>query len=149
MRNGELEGFTAKLIILMLGTNNINRNPNAEIVEGLKLIVQEFRQRQPQAKVLVLGVFPRGASPDNPYRAAIREINELLAPIADGENVFFMDIGQAFLEPDGSMSTEVMPDGLHPSALGYRIWADAIKDTVYDLLGLPESARPAGCPAGA
>ena len=61
MQNGELDGYKAKLIVLMLGTNNINRNPNDEIVDGDRLIVEEFRKRQPQAKVLILGIFPRAA----------------------------------------------------------------------------------------
>ena len=134
MQNGELEGFKAKLIVLMLGTNNINRNPVDEIVDGNRLIVEEFKKRQPQAKVLVLGVFPRGATADNPFRATIREMNEKLAKLADNRQVFFKDIGATFLEPDGSMSTEVMPDGLHPSAKGYQIWADAIRDDVKRLM---------------
>ena len=54
MQNGELDGFQAKLIVLMLGTNNINRNPNAEIADGNRAIIAEFQKRQPQAKVLVL-----------------------------------------------------------------------------------------------
>src|SRR6185503_17136636 len=65
MQNGELEGFKAKLIVLMLGTNNINRNPNDEIVDGDRLIIEEFKKRQPQAKVLLLGIFPRNADPAN------------------------------------------------------------------------------------
>ena len=134
MQNGELEGFKAKLIVLMLGTNNINRNPNAEIAEGDKLIVQEFRKRQPQAKVLILGVFPRGADPANPFRPAIKEINGHLAQLADGKDVFYMDIGDKFLDPDGTLSTEIMPDGLHPNLKGYGIWAAAIKDKVAELM---------------
>ena len=134
MQNGELEGFKAKLIVLMLGTNNINRNPNAEIAEGDRLIVQEFRKRQPQAKVLILGVFPRGADPANPFRPAIKEINGRLAQLADGKDVFYMDIGDKFLEPNGTLSTEIMPDGLHPNLKGYGIWAAAIKDKVAELM---------------
>lgn len=134
MRNGELEGFRAKLIVHMLGTNNINRNTNADIVEGNRLILEEFRKRQPQAKVLLLGIFPRGEAPDNPYRAAIAEINEGLSRLADNQNVFYMDIGDVFLEPDGTLTTEIMPDGLHPSEAGYQRWAEAIIDTVHRLM---------------
>jgi lysophospholipase L1-like esterase len=134
MRNGELEGYEAKLIVHMLGTNNINRNTNADIVEGNRLILEEFKKQQPQAKVLLLGVFPRGEEPDNPFRASIREINDGLAQLADNQQVFFMDIGPAFLEADGTLSTEVMPDGLHPNTHGYQIWADAIIDRVHELM---------------
>lgn len=134
MRNGELEGFKAKLIVFMLGTNNIGRNANADIAAGDRAIIEEFRKRQPQAKVLVLGVFPRGAAPGTPARNAIAEINSHLATLADNQNVFYMDIGPAFLEPDGTLSVEVMADGLHPTPKGYALWAAAINDKVRDLM---------------
>jgi N-acetylglucosamine-6-sulfatase len=134
MQNGELDGFKAKLIVLMLGTNNINRNANDDIAEGDRAIVNEFLKRQPQAKVLLLGVFPRGAAADNPFRASIKAINAKLATIADNKRVFYMDIGDRFLAPDGTLPTDVMPDGLHPNAAGYRIWADAIRARVRELM---------------
>jgi lysophospholipase L1-like esterase len=134
MQNGELEGFKAKLIVLMLGTNNINRNPVDEIVDGNRLIIEEFRKRQPQANVLLLGVFPRNADPANPVRATIKEMNSKLEKLADNNKVFFMDIGDKFLTTDGTLSTEVMGDGLHPTAKGYQIWADAIIDKVKALM---------------
>jgi lysophospholipase L1-like esterase len=134
MQNGELEGFKAKLIVLMLGTNNINRNPVDEIVDGDRLIIEEFKKRQPQAKVLLLGIFPRNADPANSLRATIKEINGKLAKLADNKQVFYMDIGDKFLTADGTLTTEVMNDGLHPTAKGYQIWADAIKDQVKTLM---------------
>ena len=134
MQNGELDGFQAKLIVLMLGTNNINRNANDDIAEGDRAIVNEFLKRQPQAKVLLLGVFPRGAAADNPFRASIKAINEKLATIADNQRVFYMDIGDKFLAADGTLSTEIMPDGLHPNLQGYKIWADAIHARVTELM---------------
>ena len=134
MQNGELEGFKARLIVHMLGTNNINRNPVDEIVDGNRLILEEFRKRQPQAKVLLLGVFPRGAAADNPFRATIKEMNAKLAALADNKQVFFKDIGDKFLTSDGALPADVMPDGLHPNAKGYQIWADAIRDDVKRLM---------------
>jgi lysophospholipase L1-like esterase len=134
MQNGELEGFKARLIVLMLGTNNINRNPVDEIVDGNRLIIEEFKKRQPQAKVLVLGVFPRNADPASPLRATIKEMNGKLAKLADNKQVFFKDIGEKFLTPDGTLTQEIMPDGLHPSAKGYQVWADAIIGDVKTLM---------------
>jgi lysophospholipase L1-like esterase len=134
MQNGELEGFKAKLIVLMLGTNNIGRNPNDEIVDGDRLIIEEFKKRQPQAKVLLLGIFPRNADAANPLRATIKEINSKLAKLADNKQVFYMDIGDKFLAADGTLTTEIMADGLHPTAKGYQIWADAILPQVRTLM---------------
>ena len=131
----ELEGYKAKLIVLMLGTNNISRkNSNDEIVEGDRLIVEEFRKRQPQAKVLILGIFPRAVQPTDPYRASIKDINSKLAKLADNKNVFFMDIGDKFLTSDGTLTPEIMPDALHPNFRGYQIWADAISSRVRQLM---------------
>jgi lysophospholipase L1-like esterase len=135
VQNGELEGFEARLIVHMLGTNNINRNENADIVAGNAAIVAEYRARQPQAQILLLGVFPRGAEADTPMRASIAEINQGLADLAESDsNVHFMDIGEVFLEPDGTLSTDVFPDGLHPNEEGYRRWAGAIVDPVHELM---------------
>ena len=134
MQNGELDTFKAKLIVMMLGTNNINRNPNEDIVEGDRLIIEEFKKRQPQAKVLLLGIFPRAREATDPYRASIKDINSKLARLADNKQVFYMDIGEKFLTPEGALTAEIMPDALHPNFRGYRIWAEAIAPRVKELM---------------
>jgi lysophospholipase L1-like esterase len=140
MQNGELEGYSPKAMMLMIGTNNLggrNRTPNtpAEIAMGVATIVNTFRVTFPDARVLLLGVFPRGAEPTDPYRESIRQINALIANLDDSANVRFMDIGERFLEPDGSISVEVMADGLHPTERGYEIWAEAVMPTFREMLG--------------
>jgi len=134
MQNGELDGYKARLIVLMLGTNNINRNPNDQIVDGDRLIVEEFKKRQPQAKVLILGIFPRAVQATDPYRASIKDINSKLAKLADGKQVYYLDIGEKFLTADGTLTPEIMPDALHPNLKGYRIWADATANRVKQLM---------------
>lgn len=141
MANGELEGYSPKLMMLMIGTNNLSgrRNPPntpAEIAMGVATIVTMFRTTFPDAKVLLLGVFPRGAEPSNEYREPIRQINALIANLDDGEHVRFMDIGDRFLEPDGSISVDVMADGLHPTTRGYEIWADAVMPRFREMMGV-------------
>jgi lysophospholipase L1-like esterase len=137
MQNGELEGFKAKLIVLMLGTNNTASNPIGQIIDGDRLIVEEFKKQQPQAKVLVLGVFPRNNA-RNPEQtpvmnATIKAVNTGLAQFADGKQVFYMDIGDKFLV-NGVVPADIMADGLHPTAKGYQIWADAIVPSVKKLM---------------
>jgi lysophospholipase L1-like esterase len=134
MQNGELDGFKAKLIVLMLGTNNLRRNEIADIAAGDAAIIAEFRKRQPQAKVLLLGVFPRGAAADNNFRPMIKELNGHLAKLADNKQVFYMDIGEKFLASDGTLPADIMPDGLHPNLKGYGIWAAATADKVKELM---------------
>ena len=137
--NGELDGYSPKLMMLMIGTNNLRLRgtPNTpeEISMGIAAIVTRFRARFPEARVLLLGVFPRGAEPTAQYRESIRRINSIISGLDDGEYVRYMDIGDRFLEPDGSISVEVMADGLHPTELGYEIWADAVMPTFREMLG--------------
>jgi lysophospholipase L1-like esterase len=141
MENGELEGYTPKLMMLMIGTNNLgpgrNAGPNtpAEIAEGITAIVIKFQTAFPQAKVLLLGVFPRGAEPSARFRAPIAEINAIISQLDDGDSLRYMDIGDAFLEPDGSIAVEVMGDGLHPTLRGYEIWADEVMPTFRAMMG--------------
>lgn len=129
VQNGELEGFTARAVVLMLGTNNIRRNDNADIAAGDAAIIAEIRQRQPAAKILLLGIFPRGGA-NSADRAIVREINGHLSRLADGEHIFFLDIGDRFLTPEGSFVEGSMADGVHPATPGYEIWADAIEPTL-------------------
>ena len=129
VQHGDLEGQNPKLIVLMIGTNNCGRNP-ADVCMGIKLIMNEYKARCPNAHILLLGVFPRGPEARSSTRDWIGHINQILATYDDGKRVAFIDIGPKFLEPDGTLSAEIMPDFLHPSAKGYLIWADAIQPVI-------------------
>ncbi len=133
IQNGELDGIAPKVTVLMIGTNNLHDDSPDEIAQGIKSIVTEVRSRLPKTQILLLGVFPRGPKPDA-YRERIKSINEKIAPLDDGAHVRYLDIGKAFLTEDGSIDKEVMPDYLHLSVKGYRIWADAMEPTLWSLL---------------
>jgi lysophospholipase L1-like esterase len=135
MQNGELDGYKAKAIVIMIGTNNLGANKkNADIAAGITKVVEEARKRQPQAKVLLLGVFPRSAKADDPIRARIKEINAAIARLDDGKTIHYLDIGDKFLEPDGTLTREVMPDLLHLSPKGYDIWGSVVAPKLKELL---------------
>ena len=133
--NGELDGIKPKACVLMIGTNNAGADSAEGIAKGITKIVQTIREKQPQAKILLLAVFPRGATPDNnPARAKLTEVNQTISKLDDGKQVFYLDIGSKFTQPDGSLTKEIMPDFLHLSPAGYQIWADAIKDKLAELM---------------
>jgi lysophospholipase L1-like esterase len=136
IEHGELEGIKPKVVVLLIGTNNAGnedngqpRNTTPEIIEGVTTLVKELRVRLPASKILLLGIFPRGEKND-PVRAQVKEVNLHLARLDDGKRARFLDIGSRFLEADGTLSREIMPDLLHPSERGYRIWAEAMQDTL-------------------
>jgi lysophospholipase L1-like esterase len=137
LQNGELDGIRPRAVIVLIGTNNIGQKdpePPASAIAGVEAVVAEVRKRQPQAKVLLLGVFPRSERPDHPLRAQIREINAALRRLDDGRAVRFLDIGAAFLQADGTIARETMGDFLHLTPTGYQIWAEAIRDLLSALL---------------
>lgn len=133
LQNGNFKGQAPKVCVLMIGTNNYNDDPAGEIAEGIDAIVDEIRKQSPSTKVLILAIFPRLAGPD-PVREKLADASQRASEKADGEHVFYLDIGQAFLEADGTLSEDIMPDFLHPNAKGYQIWAEAMEPTLRRLL---------------
>ena len=134
VQNGTLDGCAPKVVVLLIGTNNVKRDTAPQIAEGVAAIVTEVRARLPKAKILLLGLFPRAETPDDWRRVKISEVNTHLARLDDGKTVFFLDLGPKFLRPDGTLGAEVMFDFLHLTTEGYRIWSDAMEPSLTELL---------------
>lgn len=135
LEHGQLDGYQARLFVVMIGTNNLwskDANP-ADVAEGIKAILALIQAKQPQAKILLLSIFPRGEKP-NPGRDKIKAVNDIISKYAGGA-VHYMDIGGKFLEADQSISKEVMHDHLHLAPKGYDIWREAISAKVTELMG--------------
>jgi lysophospholipase L1-like esterase len=136
MLNGELEGIKPKVVVLLIGTNNSKTDPPDKIVSGVEKIVQTIREKT-DAKVLLLAIFPRGetAGKAAEQRATIDQVNARLAKLDNGKNIRFLDIGEKFLQPDKSISKEIMNDYLHLTTKGYEIWAGAIDQPLTEMVG--------------
>ena len=137
---GQLEGIKAKVAVVMIGTNNSGKKKDGseaysdtDILEGVTAVVTEIRRRQPATKILLLGIFPRGKT-FNAQRGRLLEINQALAKLDDGKDIFFLDFGSQLIEKNGSISKDIMPDALHPNEAGYRIWAKAMEPKLKQLL---------------
>lgn len=138
LQHGTVEGLRPKVVVLMIGTNNIKQgglqHGAEQVAEGVAAVVEELRTRLPEAKILVLGVFPR--QPQYEWIAGvIKGLNGRIAKLADGEKVRFLDIGEKFRNEKGELTKEIMPDLLHLSPKGYEIWAQAILPTLGEMMG--------------
>jgi lysophospholipase L1-like esterase len=135
--NGELDGIKPKVLVLMIGTNNIGY-PAADIAKADVKIVAKIHEKLPDTKVLLLGIFPRGVDPKDPKVAPMRDkikaVNLELAKLDDGKMTRYLDIGDKFLTPDGVLTKEIMPDALHPNEKGYQIWADAMQPLLDEMM---------------
>jgi lysophospholipase L1-like esterase len=129
LKDGEGTGIKPKAIMLMIGTNNTGRNSAPEIAEGVGAIVMELQKDYPDARILLLAVFPRG-NPGDPVRDTIADINKKIAKLDDGKKVFYMDIGKGFLDANGVIARDIMSDSLHPTEKGYEIWAKAVIEPI-------------------
>jgi lysophospholipase L1-like esterase len=134
LRNGEGQGFQPKAVMLMIGTNNTGAYTGPEIAEGIGAIVLELRKNFPNAKILMLAIFPRGV-PGDPVRDKVAEVNRIIQRLDDKQHVFYLDIGPKFLDARGYFLPDTFrPDNLHPIAKGYEIWGEAVKETIAELL---------------
>lgn len=130
---GELDGIAPnpRAAMIMIGTNNLGSASVEEIADAITRIVNKVHEKLPQTKVLLLGIFPRAEKAEDPDRARIKAVNEIISKLDDGgKTVTYLDIGAKFLADDGTLPKEIMPDFLHPNAKGYQIWADAVKPTL-------------------
>ena len=149
--NGELDGVKPKVIVLLIGTNNLPKDQGVylpktveEDAAGVKAILDVMKEKLPQAKILLMSVFPRedkinASNPDSreDLKPKIKALNALLAKFDDGKQVRFLDIYDKFLDKDGKLLPGVMADKLHPSLTGYDIWAQAMLPTLTEWLGPP------------
>ena len=131
--HGEFDGLHPRYVVLNIGTNNFaatahaKANTPAEIAEAVRVICSRLQSKSPQSRIILMGVFPRGAKGDDPIRAKILELNKLLAEVGKAPGIRFVDIGSQFTQPDGSIPRTLMSDFCHPTEQGYAIWANALE----------------------
>lgn len=136
LQHGEVDSIAPKVAVLMFGTNNTGHrqeDPKTTAI-GIKRNIEELQKRLPDTKILLLAIFPRGEKPDDNLRQINEKINTIIAGFADNQKVFFANLNHAFLQADGTLSRDIMPDLLHPNEKGYEIWAKAMAPELAKLL---------------
>jgi beta-glucosidase len=129
-----VKNISPKAAVVMIGTNNSGSNTPEQIAEGVAAIVKQLRMKLPETKVLLLAVFPRGPGKNDQRRLVNEKTNTIFKKLDDGKHVFYLDIGPKFLEEDGTLTREIMPDLLHLSEKGYTIWAESIEESLKKLM---------------
>ena len=153
LENGELYGVNPKVIVLLAGTNNVGARAGTDesiagITAGIRRILDLFIEKAPGATIVLTAIFPR-----NDNMAAMETINRIntnIASFADGRRIRFLNINDKLADEQGVLREGVMHprDKLHPTVLGYQIWADALKPIFTELLGPPAATDLAPPPTG-
>ena len=129
LQNGEGQGHKPKAVMLLIGTNN-NGNTPEEIAEGVGADVLELRKDFPDAKILLMAIFPRGTGPNDPGRLKMEAANKIIARLDDQKHVFFLNINSKFLDDQGHLIGFRPSDHLHPVEQGFEIWAASVAPTL-------------------
>jgi lysophospholipase L1-like esterase len=153
LENGELDGPSPKVIVVLAGTNNVgaqlrDEGTIDEIARGIRAVLDVCQKKAPAAAILLTAVFPRN---DNvAVMATINRLNQKLAGMADGSKIRFLNINDRLADASGTLVSGVMNerDKLHPTIKGYQIWADALKPIFRELLGPPADKDLAPPPTG-
>lgn len=125
--HGELAGLDPKWVVINIGSNNTSdHNGAVEIMDGIKAVCERVRTQLPHARIILMSIFPRDEKADCPRRKMISEINGMIAGYAKANGIINLDIGDKFLDANGSVRKDLLPDRCHPVEPGYRIWADAL-----------------------
>ncbi|MDR2863605.1 MAG: GDSL-type esterase/lipase family protein [Puniceicoccales bacterium] len=133
LQNGFLDGKSGtKLFVVLIGTNDIPYF--SPVIENIRIIVDEIQRHRPSARILLLGILPRGEFPDDFRRKINSRVNAAISGFADGKRIFYKDTGSVFLLSDGRINKEFMADFIHLTKSGYRVWADVLFPEVRRLL---------------
>ena len=155
LTDGELDGVSPKVIVLLAGTNDLGFRVPAggdsskveQITAGIRAVLKTMQEKAPEAIIILMGIFPRNDIPA--LLPTIRKINQNLSNLADGKRIRYLNINDRLADPDGVLYDGMMdPDKLHPAIKGYQVWADALKPIFQELLGPPAKEDLAPPPTG-
>lgn len=154
LNNGELDNVNPKIIVLLIGTNNVgnksavDNDPRfSEIPRGIKAILDQFKQKAPGATIVLMGIFPRN---DNlAVMPIINSVNKEIAKFGEGKKIRFLNINNLMADKDDKLFEGItVKDGLHLDVKGYQVWADALKPIFTEILGPPAKEDHAPPPTG-
>lgn len=133
IKHGELAGIKPKVIIIKIGTNNIERNTPEDIAAGIEAVCKAAHAKQPKAKILLLGILPR--CNEKPGHSATGQVNQLLTAYFNNvEYVVFRDFGTVFRAADGTPNTLLYADSTHINAAGYDLLGAKIREEILRLM---------------
>ena len=140
--HGNLEGaLDPKVIVLMLGTNNIGWSPPEETAAALGVILEKLHTRFPKAKILLFAIFARD-EPGTKLRQINDGVNAIISKFDGHWNIKYIDLNSRLAGPDGHRRPGLYWDATHLTAQGYEVWADALVPEFQAIL------KPAAVPAG-
>jgi lysophospholipase L1-like esterase len=141
LQHDSFQGTSPKIVLLQAGNNNTAHRMQApqEVADAIGEIVATLRRQLPNSQIVLLAIFPRGEHPNDAFRKNNEAINQLISQSHDRNEVLYLDLGERFLEPDGTLKPEIMHDYLHLTETGYQRWAEGLKPILQSAKSPPVS----------
>jgi N-acetylglucosamine-6-sulfatase len=135
LQNGNIQRLNPKVAVILIGTNNTghSQRPAAETLAGIRQTLNDLSWKWPDTKIILMSIFPRAEKADDPLRQLNDEINEQLKTLVNGKRIHLLDINAKFMDDEGTLRKELLPDLLHLSPAAYDIWADALSSKLNEL----------------
>ena len=137
LENYALDKISPKGAVLLIGVNNLASGGRPQDVAlGIRKIVRILKDKYPDLDIVVLKVFPWGKPEEKENKQAKVDALNAILPyyVADFDDVDVIDIGPKFLDENGNLRGDLMPDYLHPNGPGYEIWGNALAEKIDDML---------------
>ena len=125
-RLDDVEALEPRVLFLLVGVNDLARGVTPdELAPRHAALVAELRRRLPRARIVVESLLPiRDELVEGRTTGAIRRTNELLRPAAGAD---WLDLTAVLADASGELDARYSFDGIHLTAAGYRVWADALR----------------------
>jgi hypothetical protein len=134
VQNGELDGLHPKLVVIEIGYENLLQKQKPEdVVAGIHLVIDEYRKACPDAHIALTSIYPQHRE----NIPTLAQTNALLAGLADGQNVTYIDLGPKILgPPDPSLDQE------HYTQAVYETWEDELQPLLERYIPSSDVGRP-------
>ncbi|MFZ5986527.1 MAG: GDSL-type esterase/lipase family protein [Bacillota bacterium] len=132
--NGEIDDIEPKIVVLLVGTNNLPIYSAKEIYAGITQLIDIIQRKLPHTLIILMGLLPRDADNlCNNYMNTILEINSILLNLSLSRKITFLDIGEEYIDKNNKVNRELLPDGIHITRPGYKIWGKKLQPIIDDL----------------
>ena len=136
LQNGSLENIGPKVAVILIGTNNtdgnhyLNISTPEELAGGIWKICEILEEKLPDTKILIMGILPYGYKP-NHRNNVNKATNSLISKFPEkNPNIHYTDIGKVYLDNEGKVRVELMPDYLHPNPEGNLLMLEALENEI-------------------
>jgi lysophospholipase L1-like esterase len=134
--DGNYAQMSPAVTVVLIGTNNLKeqRNTAEETARGVQSVVAWIRREMPASRIVLVGILPCGEYPDSLHRRDAEAVNRLLANTAPSIGVDFVDCHDSFVDAEGNVPEELMPDHLHLSPSGYNRFGTILLPAIHRAL---------------